>query len=90
MSALNHSDSPNETLDKVLEIINKLAKISADGNYIYRGERKRYGNGKISSSLYRQYQGLKGLDIEVVQKRMVKDAEKYTTLTDEHEILSQI
>ena len=90
MSALHHSDSPNETLDKVLEIINKLAKISADGNYIYRGERKRYGNGKISSSLYRQYQGLKGLDIEVVQKRMVKDAEKYTTLTDEHEILSQI
>lgn len=83
MSALNHSD-----LNGVLEIINKLAKISTDSNYIYRGERKCYG--KISSSLYRQYQGLKGLDIEVVQKRMVNDAEKYTTLTDEHEILSQI
>ncbi len=90
MSALNHSDSPNDSLNEVLEIINELAKKLVGGNYIYRGERKCYGNGKISSSLYRQYQGLKGLDIEVVQKRMVKDAEKYTTLTDEHEILSQI
>ena len=67
MSALNHSDSPNESLNEVLKIIKELAEISAGGNYIYRGERKHYD--KVSSSLYHQYQGLKGLDIEVVQKK---------------------
>ncbi len=80
----------NDPSDKVLEIIDKLTKIDADDKYIYRGERKYYG--KVSSGLYRQYQDtdIEGIDIEVVQKEMVKKAKKYTDLTDEHEILSEL
>ena len=39
-------------LNRILEIIGKIAKISADGDYIYRGEPECYK--EISSTLYRQ------------------------------------
>ena len=105
MSALNHSDSLDESLKAVLKIINKLAKKSVGGNYIYRGERNRYhkrydkkGNhcgesGKISSSLYRQYRKIspdKKLDMEFFQNKNLEESQRYTDQTNEREILSQI
>ena len=38
-------------LNRILEIIGKIAKIAADGDYIYRGEQECYE--KISSNLWR-------------------------------------
>ena len=48
----NKSNSENQprTID---DIMNEIKQKSADGDYIYRGERKRHS--KISSSLYREY-----------------------------------
>ena len=90
MSALNHSDSPNDPLNEVLKIINELAKRSAGGNYIYRGECENYG--EVPSNLYRQYRNIDigDFDIEVVQKEIRKQAEKYTTHTNDHEILAEL
>ena len=90
MSTPTHSDSSNDHLDKVLNIINQLTKKSAGGDYIYRGEPEHYE--KVSSSLYRQYQEIDaiGFDIEVVQKEMLKEASRYTSQTDESEILAEL
>ena len=85
-----HSDSSNDHLDEVLNVINQLAKKSAGGDYIYRGEPEHYE--KVSSSLYRQYKEIEaiGFDIEVVQKEMLKEASRYTSQTDESEILAEL
>ena len=90
MSTPTHSDSSNDHLDKVLNIINQLAQKSAGGDYIYRGEPEHYE--KVSSSLYRQYKEIEaiGFDIEVVQKEMLKEASRYTSQTDESEILAEL
>lgn len=78
MSTPTHSDSSNDHLDDVLNIINQLAKKSSDGDYIYRGEPEHYD--KVSSSLYRQYEKIdaEGFDIEKVQEEMLKEASRYT------------
>ena len=34
--------NPQTELNKILEIIGKIAKKSADGDYIFRGEPQRY------------------------------------------------
>ena len=39
-------------LNRILEIIGKIAKISVDGDYIYRGEPECHE--KVTSTLYRQ------------------------------------
>ena len=90
MSTPTHSDSSNDHLDEVLNVINQLAKKSAGGDYIYRGEPEHYE--KVSSSLYRQYKEIDaiGFDIEVVQKEMLKEASRYTSQTDESEILAEL
>ena len=65
-------------LSKVKEKINEIEKKSADGGYIFRGERQC--NDKVSSNLYRDFDGIetKGFDIEVVQKEMLNGAKKHT------------
>ena len=90
MSTPTHSDSSNDHLDNVLNVINQLAKKSAGGDYIYRGEPEHYDT--VSSSLYRQYKEIdaKDFDIEVVQKEMLKEASRYTPQTDESEILAEL
>lgn len=91
MSALNHSDSSNEPLDKVLEIINELAKKSVGGNYIYRGECEDYD--KVSSNLYRQCHEIcpdEEFDMEFFQSKKLEESKRYTLQTDERKILSQI
>ena len=47
MSTPNQSN-PQTELNKVLEIIGKIVKISADGDYIFRGESQCHP--KISSN----------------------------------------
>ena len=65
-------------LSKVKEKINKIEKKSADGGYIFRGERQC--NDKVSSNLYRDFDvgDIQEFDIEVVQKEMLNGAKKHT------------
>ena len=65
-------------LGKVKEKINKIEKKSADGGYIFRGERQC--NDKVSSNLYRDFDvgDIQEFDIEVVQKEMLNGAKKHT------------
>lgn len=100
MTAPNHSDSQDGNLDKVLEIINRLARKSASGDYIYRGEPKWYD--KVSSSLYRklteQFQVLGIIDVseipvEDIQAWILHESEKFTASNPElksPEILAQL
>ena len=77
-------------LNRILEIIYKIAKKDADGDYIYRGEPECYE--RISSNLWRELEEAKALhlDIESVQKAELENARRYTKKTDEFEILTEI
>ena len=93
MTVPNHSDFQDGNLDKVLRIINRLARKSAKGDYIYRGEPRLYK--KVSSSLYRklhrQLQGfmdVSEIPVEVIQTWILSEAEKFTTSNSE--ILAQL
>ena len=80
----NKSNSENQprTID---DIMNEIKQKSTDGDYIYRGERKRHS--KISSSLYREYIKIRefieidvenlGYDIRTVEEEMLKIAKKH-------------
>ena len=63
-------------LSKVKEKINKIEKKSGDGGYIFRGERQC--NEKVSSNLYRDFDGIDGFNIEKIQKEMLNGAKKHT------------
>ena len=77
-------------LNRILEIIGKIAKIAADSDYIYRGEPECYP--KVSSNLYRELEEANPLhlDIEDVQKAELENAKGYIKKTDEFEILTEI
>ena len=79
-----------DELDGVLDTINKLARKSRGGDYIYRGEPKHHDT--VSSSLYREYQDIQAehFEIDVVQKEILSEAKKYTPSTDEFEILTEL
>ena len=57
--------NPQTELNRILEIISKIAKISAAGSYIYRGEPKCYD--KVSSTLYRKLEAAKMLHLNVLK-----------------------
>ena len=83
------SQPPN--LDKVLEKINEIARISVEGDYIYRGETKYHC--KVSSTLYREYEKdikTENFDITVVQERILEEAKEYTHKTNDFEILTEL
>ena len=77
-------------LNRILEIIGKIVKISTDGDYIYRGEQECYE--KVSSNLWRELNKLNLLDLDVedVQKRELEEAKRYSNKTDEFEILVEL
>ena len=77
-------------LNRILEIIGKIAQRSAGGDYIYRGEPECYE--KVSSNLYRKLEAvdLLSLDVERVQKTELDAAKKYTKKTDEFDLLTEI
>ena len=83
------SQPPN--LDKVLEKINEIARKSAEGDYIYRGESKYHKN--VSSNLYREYEEdieAENFDITVVHEEILKEAKEYIDKTNEVEILAEL
>ena len=78
--AENNGSSQQPDLDKVLEKINEIAKASADGDYIYRGEPECYD--KVSSSLYRlccEYLHTEAVyfDIEGLQDTILEETKTY-------------
>ena len=78
-------------LNRILEIIGRIAETTADGDYIYRGEPQHYE--KVSSSLWRECQkeiGTEEFDIEAIQERMLEAAKDYTHETDPFEILTEL
>lgn len=77
-------------LNRILEIIYKIAKKDADGDYIYRGEPECYE--RISSNLWRELEDAKALhlNIESLQKAELEKAKKYSKETDELGILTEI
>lgn len=91
MSIPNQSNHRTE-LNKILEIIYKIEKISAEGDYIFRGESKCHE--KITSGLYRKLEKLRilNLGVETAQKEELNRAKEYeyTKKTDEFEILTEI
>ena len=71
-------------IDEVLEKINEIAKESATGDYIYRGEPARHEEhpycGRVISGLYRQYLDIEAehFDVSVVQADILRAAHEYT------------
>lgn len=85
--------NPQTELNKLLEIIGKIAKISADGDYIFRGEPQCYC--KASSALYRALKKaglLDEHDIETFQRQELEYVKeyRYTEKTDDTEILTEL
>ena len=80
----------NDQLNSVLEKIQEIVQISANGDYLYRGEPECYD--KVSSSLYRKHSDIEAenFDIEVVHKEILDAAKRYTTQTDDFEILTEL
>ena len=77
-------------LNRTMEIISRLAEISAVGNYIYRGESLCYQ--KVSSTLYRELKGvgLKHLNIADIQSEVVEATKAYTSESKDNEILTML
>ena len=77
-------NTPNlADLDKVLEKINEIAKESATGDYIYRGEPEHYA--KVSSSLYRECPEVEEMPFDIirVQENVLEEAKAYISKTDD-------
>lgn len=79
MNTSDQSNTSNEKPCTVENIIRIIQKKSADGDYLFRGERQ-YDNEKVSSKLYRDFDDInaEGFDIEVVQKEILNGAKKHT------------
>ena len=88
--AENKVSAQQSELDKVLEKINEIARISATGDYIYRGEPECYE--KVSSSLYRECSHTEGVnfDIEFLQKDILEEAKAYIGQTDDIGLLTEL
>ena len=82
--------SQNGQLSRVLGKIQEIVEKSADGDYIYRGEPEHYD--KVSSSLYRKYSDIdtEHFDIEIIQNEILEAAKRYTSETDDFEILTEL
>ena len=71
--------SSSKTID---DVINEIKSRATDGDYIYRGESKKYP--KMSSTLYREYFDdtdvnidFEGFDVRNVQREMLRVAKKH-------------
>ena len=87
-----NQQSPHEAdkLAGVLEIIGELARTSADGQYIYRGESDCYP--LVSSSLYREYPDIESeyFNISVVQQAMLQAAKEFVGNLADKDLLTQL
>ena len=82
--------SQNGQLSRVLEKVQEIAEKSTDGAYIYRGEPEHYK--KVSSSLYREHPEVETehFDIEIIQNEIIEASKRYTSETDDFEILTEL
>ena len=84
--------SDDDLLQDVLAIVNALARKSAGGDYLYRGEPECYP--KVSSGLYRKYEKTAAgdFDIGIVQRELLQSAKEFVRETgeDEDEVLDQL
>ena len=89
---MRNQSNPQTQLNRILEKISKVEKMSAAGNYIFRGEAQLYP--KVSSNLYRELEKVEllYLGVEVIQKDELTYAKRYryTQKTDDFEILTEI
>ncbi len=89
-SSEDSTQSDTSALEAVLQVVNELARKSANGNYIYRGEPECYD--KISSSLYRDipFAVPQGFNIDALQEAHLDEARKFTFETDDLAILTEL
>ncbi len=82
--------SPYDGLDQVLALLDELARETAIGEYLFRGEPRHYA--KVSSGLFRHYESLESMsfDIGVVQSEILEQAKRYTLEENDLEILAAI
>lgn len=84
--------SESETDDsKIEDLLRSIREKSLQGEYVYRGEPEEYD--KISSALYRKYEGkieAKKFDIQIAQKEMLRQVKEYTDFTDETDVLTEL
>ena len=87
-----HQPSPNEVdeLAGILEVLSELARASADGQYIYRGESDCFP--LVSSSLYREYPNIESeyFNISVVQQAMLQAAKEFVGQVADDDLLTQL
>ena len=78
----------SDDLGEVLEVITDLAWKAAAGDYIFRGETECYP--EVSSSLYRELPDFLRGQVEAVQRVRLLEARRFTTESDDFEILTEI
>ena len=92
------SEPERNGMAAILEKIGELTAEAADDDYIFRGEPECYeitdpaGYGKVTSSLYRQYEEAieaGDLDVEIIQSGILLEAQGYTDKTSD-ELLSEL
>ena len=90
MTLSNATDEVSDRLEDILRKISEIARKSAAGGYIFRGENECYAD--VSSGLYREYKklGVDDLRIEFIQQDIVLDAKRFTSETDDLDILDQL
>ena len=79
---------PDDPLAAVLEIVTTLARKTAKGGYIFRGEPKRYD--QVTSRLYRDYAATGIPEVERLQRQILEDVRDYTDDEDDKIILSEL
>ena len=84
------TEQSHNQLSEVLQMVTELAQKAAGGDYLYRGEPKRYR--RVSSSLYRKYRKIKAeeFDIASVQEEILQESKRFIGLTDDDAILEQL
>ena len=84
---MKNQPNPKDGLNAILEILRKIAEKSDRGNYIYRGEPRRYR--KVSSSLWRvckRKMKTENFDIQAIEDPILESAKNYTSEQEEIEI----
>ena len=77
MNTENSTDLQNYYLNDLFRIMNKIVDISADGDYIYRGEPECYP--EISSTLYRDRYAVLKLGSTSIKSSQKSEIEKVKT-----------
>lgn len=88
---MKNQPNPQNDLSAVLEILREIAEKSDSGNYIYRGEPRRYR--KVSSSLWRvckRKMKTENFDIQAIEGQILDSAKDYTPEQEEIEIWAEL